>query len=171
VDLADATAQAEAQVRAYCGWHIAPEVADTLTLDGPGTGTLVLPSLHVVAIDAITEDGTVLDPTVYQWSQAGIVRRGAPGNGAWCWTVSNQYRWTGNLQGLTVELDHGYEEWPLDVQSVIDRVAARAAEGASVLTQVGAVAYATDSDGMPAGGSLSSSDRAVLSRYKIPYRP
>ena len=49
---AAAVRAAGAAVRGYCGWHVAPEVEQTITLDGTGGPTLVLPSLLVKAITA-----------------------------------------------------------------------------------------------------------------------
>jgi hypothetical protein len=59
----DAWAATVAEVRAFCGWHIAPEVTETLTLDGPGGYVLVLPTLHLVDLVSVTNDGTAItDP-------------------------------------------------------------------------------------------------------------
>jgi hypothetical protein len=163
----EARARAEATVRAYCGWHIAPVKDETLTLDGPGTGTLMLPSLHVLDVLSITEDEILLTPLDYAWSQAGMVRRFASG----CWQVDRQPRWTGNFRAVVVEITHGFTDWPPDVLVVIDRLVARAVSGAGVLSQVGAVSYATGQDGLPLSDTLSSADTAPLARYLLPFRP
>ena len=163
---AEARARAEATVRAYCGWHVAPEKDETLTLDGSGNGALLLPSLHVVDVVSITENGTLLDPTDYAWSQAGMVRR-FPAT----WRVDAQGRWTGNLRAVVVEVVHGFTDWPLDVLAVIDRLVVRATAGVGVLSQVGAVAYATGQDGVPLSDSLSTADRDALAPYLLPFRP
>jgi hypothetical protein len=154
---AEATQRAEATVRAYVGWHLAPERSETLTLDGPGSSVLLLPTLRVTAITSITEDGSAVDPGDYEWSSSGVVRR-------------NGY-WSPSLRGLEVSLTHGYAEMPLDVAGVIERLTTRVVEGAGVLAQVGQVSYAEGEDGLPVGGTLTSLDRAVLDRYKLPPRP
>lgn len=163
---ADATARAEAEVRAYCGWHIAPQREDTLTLDGPGGPLLVLPSLHVVSVASVAENGTEVDPEGYAWSAAGVVRR-TSSSLSW----SSTGGWTDTYRGIVVTLTHGYADMPLDVQSVIDRLAARSVDDPSQYSQVGSVAYATGADGLPASGSLTALDRAVLDRYRLPPRP
>lgn len=155
---AEATARAEAEVRAYCGWHIAPEKTETLTLDGPGGTLLVLPSLRVSAVTSLADNGTQLDPAGFAWSAAGVVRR--TGN-----------TWAEALRGITVTLTHGYPDMPLDVTAVIERLAARAQDGPSLYSQVGAVSYASGEDGLPASGSLTLLDRMVLDRYRLPPRP
>lgn len=165
---AQATARAEAAVRAYCGWHVAPETDALLTLDGPGSPVLLLPSLHVTAVASVAENGELVDPADYSWSASGVVRRSRSALTIATWSGSG---WTDALRGVTVAFTHGYQEWPLEVQAVVERLAARALEGATVLTQVGSVSYATGEDGLPIGGTLSSVDRAVLDRYKLPPRP
>lgn len=168
---ADALTRAEASVRAYVGWHLAPEKSETITLDGPGSPVLLLPTLRVSAITAVTEDGQAVAPESYEWSSSGVLRRkGSSSYPSPTWGPS----WTSSLRGVTVELTHGFDEMPLDVTAIIERLAARASEaskGSALLSQVGQVAYATGEDGAPLSGSLSSLDRAVLGRYKLPPRP
>ena len=163
----EARARAEATVRAHCGWHVAPVKDETITLDGPGTGALLLPSLHVVDVLTITEDGAELTPAIdYSWSVSGAVRRYPES-----WRVDSQGRWTGNFRAVVVELTHGFDQWPLDVLAVIDRLVARAMSGAGVLSQVGAVSFATGQDGLPLSDSLSTTDKAALGPYVLPFRP
>lgn len=166
---ADAQARAEATVRAWCGWHVAPERSEVLTLDGPGGPTLVLPSLHVVDIASITEGGVVLDPAAYSWSAAGMVRRHHV-------TVYDEYPshwppvWTDAYRAVVVDLTHGFTEMPADVQGVIDRLAARTGLGGN-LAQVGAVRYAVGADGLPVSETLTPADEAVLAPYRLPKLP
>lgn len=167
---ADATARAEAEVRAYCGWHIAPEREDdTLTLDGPGGPLLVLPTLHVVSVASVAENGVDVDPEGYAWSAAGVIRRTSSTP-----TWNGSCGWTNELRGLTVTLTHGYTEMPLDVTAVIERMAARAVElstSSQVLSQVGGVRYAVGVEGLRNEGLVSEADIFVLARYKLPPRP
>src|SRR4051812_23456089 len=97
--------QAVAFVQTYCGWHIAPSVTETLTLDGGGGNVLVLPSLYVTDVAAITENGITLDPALdYQWSEAGMVRR------SWAtgyWSGYSGRWWSCEYRSITVELTHG----------------------------------------------------------------
>lgn len=84
--------------RNYCGWHVAPEDVSTAVLDGPGGAVLALPTLHLVALQSVTEDGTQIDVSTLQWSKTGLVRKksGLP--------------WTSALSGITVQMVHGYDE-------------------------------------------------------------
>lgn len=163
----DATARAEAEVQSYCRWHIAPSKTETVTLDGSGALSLLLPSLHVTDVATVTEHGE--DVTDYDWSASGVLRRGSstPRWGSSC------YGWSARFRAVTVTFTHGYEAWPLELRAVIERLAARAAEsstGPAVLSQVGSVSYATGEDGLPLTATLGALDRAVLDRYKLPPR-
>jgi hypothetical protein len=167
---ADATARAEAAVRAYCGWHVGPSKTETFTLDGPGSPILLLPTLRVTDVLAVTESGTLVAPEDYEWSTTGVVRRTSGSHPTATWGPG----WTSRFRGVEVEAIHGYETLPLDVTAVIERLAARALEwskGSALLSQVGQVSYATGEDGAPLSGTLSSLDRAVLDRYRLPPRP
>jgi hypothetical protein len=165
------TDQAVAAVRAYCGWHIAPARTETLTVDGPGGNTLCLPTLHVTAVAKVTENGTDLDPdTGYNWSEAGIIRR------SWSTNTTSGYCgwWTTNLRGISVELTHGYTEWPIELAGIIQAVADRIGDNPTGLEQQTVGPFTekyTTSGGGGAGSAFGAADEAVLTRYKLPPRP
>lgn len=48
---------AQAAIRRYCGWHVAPSVTRTIRLDGHGGDSLLLPSKHVTALSSLKLDG------------------------------------------------------------------------------------------------------------------
>jgi hypothetical protein len=146
----DAWAATVAEVRAFCGWHIAPEVTETLTLDGPGGYVLVLPTLHLVDLVSVTNDGTaVTDP---EWSRSGMVR-------TYCWT--RKYR------GVVAEITHGYEEWPPELLSVMTEMAST---GTSEWSGVKAVTSGPHQVTFETS-SVSSTSREVLGRYQLPFAP
>ncbi|UTN93299.1 head-to-tail adaptor [Gordonia phage Widow] len=102
--------RAVAFARREAGWHIFPEVTETLTLDGEGGSVLTLPSLHVTELLAVTENGSALDEAAYEWSATGdLKRRGR------CWTT----RW----RGVTVELKHGYDLESADLADLLGAIA------------------------------------------------
>jgi hypothetical protein len=138
----------------YCGWHIGPSVNDTIILDGSGGRSLLLPSLRVTEVSAVSVDGTLLNADQYDWSASGIVelRCGV---------------FTSRLRGVTVTLTHGYDLMPDDVQNVINGLIDRAGTSTPGVQQVGQVRYWIGSDGIGVGLSLSAADRAVLAPYKL----
>lgn len=113
-------ASAVGAIRDYCGWHIAPEVEETLTVDGPGGHLLVLPTQHVVSVASITNDGTVVtDP---EWSASGLVRGG----------------WSSRFRGVVVTMKHGFEEWPAELAAAAqDMVAIAGRDGVTSVTSSG----------------------------------
>lgn len=155
-----ARAQAEAEVRAYCGWHIAPSQTEDLVVDGSCATVQMLPTLRLTAVNSITVNDTAVDLGTVEWSGAGFLRRDAA--------------WTSRLRGVVVNATHGYDEWPLDLQAVVNRVAAQAMEtndASQLLAQVGQVRYAVGPDGLRNVGLLSQADKWVLDRYRLPPRP
>ncbi|MFJ8583623.1 mobile element protein [Streptomyces sp. NPDC093595] len=80
---------------------------DTVTLDGPGAYTVLLPAAPVVAVASVVLDGTTLVAgTDYEWSQDGYLRR-----------LSTP--WPAALRCLTVTYTHGYAQIPDDIQEVV----------------------------------------------------
>ena len=165
----EARAQAEAEVRAYCGWHITPLATETLTVDGSGNCSQMLPTLHLISVTAVTNDGDDLTVGLgpnseVEWSHNGYLRFN---------TWNRRRKFTQRLQGVTAAVVHGYADWPLDLLAVVRRLTQRALDGdaAGILAQVGQVRYATASDGLPATGTLTDLDRNVLDRYRLPPWP
>lgn len=149
----DPVAEAEAEVRAYAGWHIAPNRADTDSFRSYGGPVLLLKSLHVTAVASVTIDGTAIAD--YQWYENGVLRREAG------WPCGK----------VEVEFTHGYDVVAIgDLYGVITALAARGGSTGAYV-QVGQVRVAVDSSGAPLGGTLSASERAVLDRYLLPPRP
>lgn len=154
----DAAARALAVIRGYCGWQIFPEVDETLTLDGSGTCSMVLPSLRITAVSDLVNDGTAVEPNNYDWSESGIIELRCG-------------RFTRRLRGVTLTVASGYTYLPDEIQDVADRLADRALAPTGNVQQVGQVRYGTGSDGVGLGLSLSAYDRDLLAPYKLPSRP
>lgn len=133
-----------AAVRAYCGWHIAPAVTETLTLDGPGGTLLCLPSALVTSVASVTNDGTALDDP--EWSAHGMIR-------AHCWTEK--------FRGVVVELTHGYSECPPEILTVLTDMAAATGRGGVSSVTSGSHQVSFE----PA--SPDSRQRSVLDHYRL----
>ena len=109
-------AAAVADARNHCGWHVCPvRVDQVITLDGPGSRLLVLPTLRMtVAPTKVIEDGVELDVSTLAWSTRGLVRKRS---GAW---------WSGEFGSIAVTFTHGYEpaeaaDWTRAVLAAVDR--------------------------------------------------
>lgn len=145
-------AAAVADTRSYCGdWHVTPvRVDQTITLDGPGSGLLVLPTLRMTALTAVSEDGAALDVTTLAWSTRGLVRK------------KSGARWSDQYGAITVEFTHGFTpveaaDWRRVVLSAVDRNA-RIASNDPI--QVGPFRWSENT-------AFAADDRATLDRYRL----
>lgn len=87
-------------IRGEAGWHIAPEVTETLRVESWGGRWLHLPTRRVVAVTNVQQNGVTLSWALY------------PG--------SSLYRVNGWPVGVVeVALTHGYEECPPELYAVI----------------------------------------------------
>lgn len=145
-------------VRDYCGWHIAPSVTETLTVDGSGGEVLGLPTLHLTAVASIAEDGEDLDVDGVEWSQAGYLRK-------------PYSRWTAKLRGVTAEVTHGYDTTPPGLLALVcDMALARLTVPVGVSREQSggeSVTYAA-----PGEADFTTRQRRLLDRrYRIADRP
>lgn len=157
VDPADA---ALAAVRRYCGWHVTPEQDDELTLDGPGSTRLFLPTLHLVGVTALTEDGVTVDVADLRWSTAkGVVRK-----------VSGTC-WTGRYNGIVTTITHGFDDAP-DFDAAVEALTAAittsgdvGAVGALIRKRVDNVENQWSDTGSQTADVVSPA--SLLDRYRI----
>ena len=149
----DRLVAAEAAARSYCGWHIAPSRTDTVRVyASPSNAPILLPSLYVTAIVSVTDQGTLLDPTAYDFETCGILRR-IDGR---CWATG-----TGVVQ---VVFTHGYTTAPADVTEAIQALAAVSGQGGVRQRTAGPFSESYV-------GDLSPLSHGALSRYRIPVGP
>lgn len=144
-----------AEVEAECGWHIAPVRSETITVDGSGAQVQLLPTLHMTALTAITEDGTPVDLTTVQWSAAGYLWRTRP--------------WTRALRGVVPTITHGYPAAPAWLVSLVLTAAGRAHDVRPWVRQETAreVSVSYVATGEPL---LTEQERALLARLTVPVR-
>lgn len=157
-------------IRRLCGWHIAPVIEETLTLDGPGGHLLELPTMRLLGVISLTERR----PTPYR-----------PGTTAWQWdadaladlewsplgTIRRRSGvWTDMYRGIEVRVRHGYETAP-DVAQVVCQVAAMtlASPTGAITEQAGGVSmhWGTTASGVAGGMSILDRDLATIEPYRI----
>lgn len=153
---------AQAAIRAWCGWHVAPSVTETLTVDGTGTRTLHLPTGHMTELGQVTVDGTLVTDRI-RWSSDGMLQLD-PGR-----------HWPDTLGSIAVEITHGYD--PADVPEVatlIAQIARRAAQSNGAITSQSvngaSVTFGTAS-GAPISVPLLAIEREQLRPYRIDWWP
>lgn len=106
----DQLLQAEADVRDYCGWHIAPSREETVTFADPTGPRLMLPSLYVTAVSSVLVDGVEQDASTYHVHRNGWLER--RGSGSY---------WYGDV--VSVTFTHGYATPPASVTAAVKAVA------------------------------------------------
>lgn len=153
--------QAQGALRAYCGWHVSPDLDETLTLDGQGGRHLWLPSLKVNSITSITELGVVVDLDDVDWSESGYLERRCG-------------HWTSRPRQIVVELNHGYEDAPAELVEVVVSIASRASSSPSGAVDEGTgpfrAKWSAVAPGVAGGLALLQHERDILDKYKLPPR-
>lgn len=152
--------QVTGAVRSYCGWHISPSVAESVTIYGNGSDKLFLPTLHVTSVASVSVDGDdPLSVDDFRWSPQGVLSGRT-------WPVDKP---------VVVSFTHGYDE-ASDVMGVIaELVSARTSypsgqTPAAVSLGSARVSF-TGAGGAPIRAMASEPQMAVLDRYKVPSRP
>ena len=106
-----AVTAAGAGIRTECGWHIAPNVEQTIALRTGGADEVLLPSLHVTEVKAVTD------------------RYGNPVTGWDAWAHGVLARPGGFPDAILVTYSHGYETCPAELLPIIAERAAASASG------------------------------------------
>lgn len=152
----DVTDAAEAAVRAYCGWHIAPVITQEIILDGFGTESLFLPTLKLLSIDAVHIGGIEYSPADLEWTENGFAR--LPGG------------WPDRLRSIKLTITHGHDVAP-DVAAVVRAVADRDrnSPGGIVREQAGAMSlqFSNTAAGVAGGIVVMAHEREQLEPYKL----
>lgn len=105
--LLQALAAASSRFRGAVRHHVSLVDGETITLDGNGRGSVLLPAAPVTAVEAVELDGQALTyRTDYEWSSDGFLRR-VDG----CWP--------NRLRCLTIVYSHGFDPIPEDVAEVV----------------------------------------------------
>lgn len=142
-------------VRRHCGWHIAPVVHETITLDSNGAATLVLPTLMLQDVMAIRYwDGTSMVPLTGWDARTGWSERTAAIHLSGGFPVGRR--------ALEVDVLHGYTKAPPSLVAGLLRlllgpgaadVASESLPGHAV-TYRGTTAYTQTAGMLASSGSL-----------------
>jgi hypothetical protein len=148
----EAADAASAAVRAYCGWHIAPSITETQTVDGPGGWLLVLPTLYLTELTDVTSDENAVDDP--EWSESGLVRH------RW---------WSQKFRGVTATMTHGYDDCPAVIVGVVGSMASRGVAGPGASMTVAGPFTMQYSTGVQGGATgIFGTHLAALAPYRLP---
>lgn len=152
-----AWAAAISAIRGYCQWHIAPNLPETVTVDGSGASVQLLPTLHLTALTSVTSDGIAPDDLAdVQWSQMGALKVSG------CWSA--KYR------GVVAEIVHGFDFFPQEVLAVARSLAQAPGSPALALTS-GPHSVQLSPAGQAGPSALQDLHKDVLERYRVRVRP
>lgn len=155
----DALAAALAAARRFCRWHVTPvKVDDVITLDGPNSRLLPLPTQQMTGLTELTEDGVAVDLSTVLWSRAGKIRKKTGG------------LWTAKYSGIVAKITHGHEhaeDFQRAVLSYADRLSLATSGGRRIA--VGPFQYQPEQ--RSAWSPFSVEEQSLLSLYRLEGRP
>lgn len=154
VDASTLIKAAQAAVRAYCGWHVAPIFTHSITVDAWGGRRLMLPTLRLLEFKSLKWDGV---------EHADDCR----------WSVNGSLQLTDGLQfpdepgAVTATITDGWDLTDVpQVQAVIMSAARRAQIQPGVASQSvngSSVTYLAGVQGV----ALAQSEKQLLEPYRI----
>ncbi|MFT2014595.1 mobile element protein [Streptomyces sp. 796.1] len=98
---------ASRRFRGAVGHRVTLVAGDTVTLDGGGRRSLLLPVWPTIAVSSVRlDDVALVDGTDYSWSESGVLRRLGCG-------------WPDRLRCVRGVYDHGWAVTPEDIQEVV----------------------------------------------------
>lgn len=152
--LQDVIDRAVGRLRDYCRWHVFPVQEETVTLDGGGAESLMLPSLHVVDVQSVTVARRLFTEDQFEWSARGYLR-------------SRVRRFPDSLRSVVVSFSHGYAEDDLDgvrdvLLGMVERVISLPHFIKSSSVGEASVTYGVDAALRPTFG-----DKEVLDEYRL----
>ena len=151
-----------AAIRAWCGWHVSPNLACRAVTSGPGR-VIALPTLALTAVRRVTEGGEELSDGAFEWRADGLLRR------------CGWRQWDGAWRSVEVEFDSGLAA---EAAPQLAQVACQVAANALAATpgvrseQVGdlSVTYNQLASGVSGGVALLERDRELLAAFRLPTR-
>lgn len=143
---------AVAWLRDEVGWHVAPLVTETVTLDSLGGRTLILPTRHLVSVTEV-RDVTESTPIV----MTGWRRSRRTG------MLFLSCGWPQGFESIELDLVHGFEETPKQLLPVVVELC----QSGMVNSRVSQESAGGESISLRTGGALGTESIAVLDRLTI----
>ena len=152
---------AQASIRRFCGWHVAPSISETLRVDAYGGRVLHLPSKHVTGLSAVTVAGVDWTDRV-DWSAAGTVQ------------LRHGF-WPDAPGAVCVEIEHGWDADDVpEIEALILTIAKRAKSQPGVVASQSvngaSVSYQT-AGGAPLSVPLLTIEKEMLAPYRLNWGP
>ena len=150
----DAVYAAVAVLRRECGWHIAPVWAQTVRVDVDlqrhAPFVLMLPTLHLVSVESVTDTVTGAVITDYRKSRRGWLERNTP--------------WPVGAEAVEVAFTHGLSVLPGELMPIVADLATQGVNSIQGRETMGPFTF-------DASVRIAEYDRAmrgVVDRFRIP---
>lgn len=117
-------------LRRYCGWRVTPPATETLTVEGSGHPTILLPTLNIVSLTSITVDDcdVDLDDVQVLAGASGVLRLRDNCTTAMSWFPYGGRRCWRRGATIAVELEHGFTDaWDFQAAALelVDRMSSQ----------------------------------------------
>lgn len=153
---------------AYCHWDpTAVVTGEQLILDGNGTRHLMLPSLHVTDVTAVTvtySDGSTYAATI---GPGGDVGWNDAGELVWLPSSLQTNAWPEGIANVAVTYSGGYTTTPADLAAALASIDARLPKIQSGLQNAKIGTASMTYAAQVAAGGLLLVEQMVLDRYRI----
>lgn len=156
-DPQDVVDAANAAIRDYCGWHVAPVIEETVEVESDGSGVVFLPTLRIVDLVSVEVGGAARVVRRSDWSRNGWLRVHAGVGAPVVVTMRHGFEATASLKTAALGLA------AMGTQAPDGRMIARQRLGDRDVT------YYTPTQMTDV---LTPGDpRVTLNRYRLPTRP
>lgn len=144
-------------IRDHCGWVVGPLTTETLHLDGPDSRTLMLPTLNLVELIALTQNTVPVDLSDMHPSRAGVIRSRTP--------------FIDVFGQVAVTVRHGLDPVPSPVVDLTLQMAARALGSPLGVVReqslVANVTWTSTAAGVAGGTVIMEHEKPALAPYRI----
>lgn len=166
------------QIRAYCGWHLSPNIQETArNLRCGAHGIIMLPSRFVTEVYQLilhsAGEPVVLAAADYTWHEPGWIQRtGWPNVNGWYYSGyyygNDPYYLPANQPGVvSCTFSHGYPTLPEDIKAVAFELAQASVEmAAGNVKSVSTPGYQLELS-QPLGMTLNPDQKGRLAQYRI----
>ncbi len=142
-------------LRGDVGWHIAPEVTETITVDGSPDQTLILPTLKIATITAIRDVTGTTPVAVTGWrmaSTAGLLWR--------------EDGWPCGFAAVEVDLTHGFADTPPELLPAVAYYCQAQLTDANVSTE-SLLSWSKTTRPISSPSTGQGSPLAILERFNV----
>ena len=155
--LAYALQVASDMIRDHCGWVVGPLTTETLYLDGPDSRTLMLPTLNLVELVALTQNTVPVDLSGMHPSRTGVIRSRTP--------------FIDVFGQVAVTVRHGLDPVPSPIVDLTLQMAARALGSPLGVVReqslVANVTWTSTAAGVAGGTVIMEHEKLALAPYRI----